>query len=166
MIAATERVSAPDVLARLDELQVEYVRALDDRDLAAWLACFRADGSYTCIARENEEQGLPMPLMLDDCGERLRDRVKFITEVWSGTYEDYRTRHFTQRLRCVREAPDVYLVTSNVLVLYTTPAGASEVLVSGTYEDRIVVDGGVAAFASKRAVLDTDVTPRYLVYPI
>lgn len=165
MIAPIERVTAPEVLAQLDELQVEYVRALDERDLQAWMRCFRADGSYTCIARENEEQGLPMPLMLDDNGERLRDRVKFITEVWAGTYEEYRTRHFTQRLRCAREG-DVYVVTSNVMVLYTTPRGSSEVLVSGTYEDRIVLDAGAAAFASKRAVLDTDVTPRYLVYPI
>ena len=34
------------------------------------------------------------------------------------------------------------------------------------YEDEIVITGDDAKFKSKRAVIDTLVTPRYIVYPV
>lgn len=153
--------------AEADELQIAYIRALDRRDMQAWMACFsKGDGAYTCIGRENEEQGLPLPLMLDDCPARLRDRVKYVTKVWVGTYEDYQTRHFVQRLEA-KELPNGSLtIQSNFVVSYTTMRGASEILVTGVYEDIVNVENGVPVFASKTAVLDTTVTPRYLVYPV
>src|SRR5437764_14991668 len=88
----------PTVLTRLDELQMKYLAALDRHDLDAWLDCFAAEAGYACITRENHDAGLPVALMLDDTRTRLKDRVKFINEVWSGTFEDYATRHFVQRL--------------------------------------------------------------------
>jgi anthranilate 1,2-dioxygenase small subunit len=154
-------------LEQADQLQTAYLNALDRRDMRAWMESFsRLKGSYTCIARENEEQQLPLALMLDDCPERLLDRVKYITEVWVGTFEDYHTRHFVQRLSSRGIEGDMLSVTSNFLVAYTTVQGRSEILVTGTYEDVIVIEDGRACFKSKRAVLDTTVTPRYLVYPV
>jgi hypothetical protein len=50
--------------------------------------------------------------------------------------------------------------------MFTTARGDSELLVVGTYVDKVMVRGGVARFKSKRAILDTTVTPRYLVYPV
>jgi anthranilate 1,2-dioxygenase small subunit len=156
----------PDALAEIDALQVRYVRSLDRREWTEWLACFSREGSYVCLSRENEEQGLPLPLMMDDCAERLRDRVKMITEVWAGTYEEYATRHFVQRLEARALGPSRYAVESNVLVAYTNRRGISEILVAGSYRDEIVFEGGGAVFIAKTAVLDTIATPRYLVYPV
>jgi anthranilate 1,2-dioxygenase small subunit len=53
-----------------------------------------------------------------------------------------------------------------MMVSYTSPKGFSELLVAGTYEDEIIITGDQAKFKSKRAVIDTLVTPRYIVYPI
>lgn len=154
-------------IEQADELQTSYLRALDRRDMRAWVESFsRQNGSYACIARENEDQGLPLALMLDDCPERLLDRVKYVTEVWAGTFEDYHTRHFVQRLSSAVVEGDVLKVSSNFMVAYTTMTGRSEILVTGTYEDAIVIDEGRVCFRSKKAVLDTTVTPRYLVYPV
>ncbi len=156
-----------EILAAVDALQVKYVRALDHRDMQAWLDCFAKDGTgYTCIALENEQQNLPLALMMDDSRERLMDRVKFITEVWSGTFEDYSTRHFVQRLDCVAAGSAIYAVESNFMVAYTTASRHSEILVSGSYEDKVVIGPEGARFGSKKAVLDTTTTPRYLVYPV
>jgi len=160
-------VLSPDALASIDALQVSYVRALDRRDLQAWLECFAEEGpSYVCIAAENEAQNLPLALMMDDSRARLADRVKFINEVWAGTFEDYATRHFVQRLECVQKGPALYAVESNVMVVYTSANRHSEVLVSGSYEDEIIVGPEGPRFRSKKAVLDTITTPRYLVYPV
>jgi anthranilate 1,2-dioxygenase small subunit len=154
-----------EVGLQVDELQMNYISALDGKDMDAWIGCFTGSGSYICTTSENEAEGLPIALMMDDCHDRLKDRAKFITEVWAGTFEDYLTRHFVQRLLCVEDESD-YRVISNFLVTYTTAAGRSEVLVSGQYLDRVQVNGKSALFCSKRAVLDTTITPRYLVYPV
>lgn len=165
-MTAAMQTANPAVLAAVDALQIAYLDALDRRDMHAWLACFAEDGSYACLSAEGEEQGLPVAIMLDDSHARLRDRVKFVTEVWAGTYEDYRTRHFVQRLRCTPSGPSLYAVTSSFLVVYTSARGQSEVLAAGRYEDQIRITPDSAAFKEKRAVIDTDVTPRYLVYPL
>ncbi|MEJ1968633.1 MAG: aromatic-ring-hydroxylating dioxygenase subunit beta [Rhizomicrobium sp.] len=158
---------SPAVLARIDALQVRYIRALDLRDMAAWAASFEGgDASYICIARENEEQGLPLAIMLDDNQNRISDRVQYVTKIWAGTFEDYTTRHFVQRTAEARRADGLFEVETNFLVAYTTTRGQSEVLVSGNYKDVVQVGEAGATFRSKRAVLDTAVLPRYLVYPV
>lgn len=158
---------SPEILASIDALQVAYARALDRFDMPAWLDCFEDDaGSYICTTRENEEQDLPLALMMDDNRVRLGDRARFINEVWSGTFEEYTTRHFVQRLDCIETAPGRYTVESNFMVAYTTDRRNSEILCAGLYLDEIAINGVGARFASKKAVLDTVTTPRYLVYPV
>ena len=156
----------PTILARIDALQIDYVRALDRRDLQGWADCFGESGSYTCISRENEEQGLALAIMLDDSRARILDRVSYITKVWAGTFEDYTTRHFVQRLTCAQAASGLVTVESNFMLAYTTARGRSELLVAGLYHDEIELGVERALFRSKRAVLDTTTTPRYLVYPV
>lgn len=155
-----------NIIERVDALQLAYIRALDNRDMAGWADCFGDPGAYVCIARENEEQSLQLAIMLDDNRERILDRVTYVTKIWVGIFEDYRTRHFVQRVRCVAKSPSLVEVESNFMVAYTTTKGRSEILVAGSYTDEIVIDGASARFRSKRAVLDTDITPRYLVYPV
>jgi 3-phenylpropionate/cinnamic acid dioxygenase small subunit len=155
-----------DVLAAVDELQIRYISALDRRDFDAWLACFDSRGSYICTPRENEEQGLPLALMMDDCYERLQDRVSYITQVWAGTFEDYWSRHFIQRLGCTPGNANSYSVITNFGVVYTSARGRSEILVAGCYEDEVIVGPAGAKFRAKKAVLDTSTTPRYLVFPV
>ena len=155
----------PEILARVDALQLDYVRALDRRDLQGWADCFGENGSYACVPRENEEQGLALAIMLDDSRARILDRVTFITKVWAGTFEDYTMRHFVQRVTCGRNDTGLVTVESNFLVAYTTQRGRSEILVAGVYHDEVEL-GPRATFRSKRAVLDTVTTPRYLVYPV
>jgi anthranilate 1,2-dioxygenase small subunit len=156
----------PAVLSQVDALQMKYLAALDKHDLEGWLACFADEASYTCITRENSEAGLPVALMLDDCRARLQDRVKFVNEVWSGTFEDYTTRHFVQRFECLPAGAGSFKVLTNFMVSYTNRRGASEILVTGVYEDEVGLGGNGVRFKAKRAVLDTVTTPRYLVYPI
>lgn len=156
----------PAALSQVDVLQMQYLAALDRHDLKAWLACFADEASYTCITRENVDAGLPVALMLDDTHARLRDRVKFIDEVWSGTFEDYSTRHFVQRFDCKRIDDATLAVQSNFLVSYTNRRGGSDILVTGIYEDEVSINAKGAKFKVKRAILDTVTTPRYLVYPI
>ncbi|ANX04225.1 aromatic-ring-hydroxylating dioxygenase subunit beta [Immundisolibacter cernigliae] len=155
-----------EALQQIDALQTRYIAALDSKDMAAWLDTFASDGSYVCIANENEESGLPLALMMDDCHERLEDRVTYVTKVWAGTFEDYQTRHFVQRIACTPKGGDLYETVSNFTVFYTDSAGNTGTLVCGRYVDQIVLGSGGAKLKSRRAVMDTNVAPRYIVYPI
>jgi 3-phenylpropionate/cinnamic acid dioxygenase small subunit len=159
-------VTDPQTLARVDELQMKYLAALDRHDLDAWLECFAEEASYTCITKENTDAGLPVAIMLDDSRARLKDRVKFINEVWSGTYEDYGTRHFVQRFECKPNGENRVNVLSNFIVSYINRRGGSDILVTGVYQDDIDLAGDAPRFVSKKAIMDTVTTPRYLVYPI
>ena len=155
-----------DVLAQIDALQTSYVAALDSKNMQGWLDSFAAAGSYICIAAENEEQGLPLALMMDECHERLEDRVTYVTKVWAGTFEDYQTRHFVQRIACTPKGGDLYDTVSNFSVFYTDSADNTGTLVTGRYVDEIAVNGKGAKRKSCRALMDTNVAPRYIVYPI
>lgn len=155
-----------DVLNRIDALQIEYIAALDHKDMPGWLASFGNPGSYICIAAENVDHGLPLALMMDDCHERLEDRVTYVTKVWAGTFEDYQTRHFIQRISASDLGGGVYGVVTNFTVLYTAEQGKTDILVAGRYEDEIVLGANGAKFRSKRAVMDTNISPRYIVYPV
>jgi anthranilate 1,2-dioxygenase small subunit len=160
------RVIDPSLIAHVDTLQLKYVRALDRRNLPDWADCFGENGSYICLPRENEEQGLALAIMMDDSRERILDRVNYITKVWAGTFEDYTTRHFVQRLECSRALSGLVTAESNFMVAYTSARGRSEILVAGVYYDEVEIGARGAVFRSKRAVLDTVTTPRYLVYPV
>lgn len=158
---------AQDVLTALDELQNRYIAALDGKDMKGWADTFieRDDASYICRSAENEAHGWPIALMLDDCRDRIKDRITFVTQVWKGTFQDYRTRHFTQRLSCEEESANTYRVRTNFSIEYTHDPHESKTLATGVYEDVVIIDDGKPRFLSKRAIYDTTVLPQYIVYP-
>lgn len=151
----------------IDALQTAYLAALDKGDMAAWAATFSLapETSHFCISAENDRRGLPLALMYDDCRGRIDDRVSFVTKVWAGTYQPYRTRHFIQRLSCAATGSQQYRVTSGFTIMMTPEGGATTVLTSGEYRDLIDIQGEHAVFRERRAVYDADVLPRYIVFP-
>ena len=150
----------------IERLNLTYIRALDRRDMHGWLATFDRPGSYVCIAKENEDRGLPIGYMLDDCYERLQDRVTQVTKIQPDAVEHYQPRHFTQVVDIQPLGGVNYRVETHFTVNYTPDnTGRTDVLATGTYVDEVVVNGE-ARFRSRRAVLDTNVVPRYVAYPI
>lgn len=150
----------------IERLNLDYIRALDRRDMDGWLATFDKPASYVCIAKENEDRGLPIAYMLDDCYERLQDRVTQVTKIQPDAVEHYQPRHFTQLVDIEPMGGVIYRVETHFTVNYTpADTGRTAVLACGTYLDEVVVNGE-ARFRSRRAILDTNVVPRYVAYPI
>jgi len=154
-------------LTALDDLQNRYIAALDDKNMDGWAETFTEndDASYICRSAENEANGWPIALMLDDCRARLKDRIMFVTKIWRGTFQDYRTRHYTQRLSCEQESESTFRLRTNFSIEYTHDPHETKILATGVYEDVIVIEGGKPRFQSKRAIYDTTVLPQYIVYP-
>lgn len=156
---------SPEQMAVIDDLLARYCEVLDLRDFARWAELFAEQCAYAVYAADDAERGLPLAYMLDDNRARVLDRVKFIDEVWRGTFAPYRTRHVMQRTTVTTIGPELYNVKANVLVAYTQTDGVSGLLMSGRYEDRIRTGDSGATFVEKRVYLD-GIPPRYLVYPL
>lgn len=156
-------------LGRLDDLQAAYSEALDLKRMRDWLATFEEDdrASYICTSRDSHERGLQVAMMLDDCRDRLIDRCTFIDDIWAGTFQDYRTRHFAQRVRAARGDDGLIVMRTHFSVAFTPDdTGISALLATGTYEDVITFAGNQPLFVSRLALTDNAVLPRYLVYPV
>ncbi|PZR46751.1 aromatic-ring-hydroxylating dioxygenase subunit beta [Paraburkholderia fungorum] len=156
-----------EVIESVEALNRAYVDALDRAELKNWVACFSGvpDAAYYCISAESVRRGLAVPLMCDDCRARIDDRVTFIEKVWAGTYEPYRTRHFTQLIDISHTDDQHYRSVFHFSIYVSAEGAGTEILTSGRYEDLIVVDETSALFHERRAIYDADVLPRYIVYP-
>lgn len=156
--------------AALDRLFLADADALDSKDMKRWLSNYaeEEEASYYCRSAENTEHGLELGFMFDDRRARLEDRVTYVTEIWAGTFQDYRTRHFVQRLSHERIDEKTIAARSNFVVFMTPEdTGMTTVLAAGRYLDAVrFEDGGDAKLLARRAELDTSVLPRYLVYPL
>lgn len=159
----------PAILAQIDELQIRYACALDERNMHDWLGTFAAsaEAAYICTNVESVKAGHRLAMMLDDCRARIEDRVTFITKVWAGTFQDYQTRHVVQRISARDDGAGRLRVRSNFFVSYTPQeTGQTLLLASGVYDDTVVVEHDGARYLTKTAVMDASVLPHYLVYPL
>jgi 3-phenylpropionate/cinnamic acid dioxygenase small subunit len=156
--------------AALDALLLADASALDGKDMQGWLSNYAEEdaASYFCRSAENTENNLALGFMYDDCRARLEDRVTFVNDIWVGTFQDYRTRHFVQRVRYERVDASTVDMRSNFSVFMTPQdSGVTQVLAAGQYLDTVRIgESGGLKLLSRRAELDTSVLPRYLVYPL
>lgn len=146
----------------------EYVRIVDSRKIEDWPGLFAEEAAYAVVTRENYDRGLPMALILDDSHDRIKDRVVYITKVWAGHYNDYYPRHILSNISIATFNPDdsQVAVTANMAVYITEPEGNTYLLAVGQYLDTVVFEGNVVKLKEKKIILDTNVLPRYFVYPL
>ncbi|WP_420749803.1 aromatic-ring-hydroxylating dioxygenase subunit beta [Rhodococcus sp. O3] len=149
----------------IDALLGCYAQVLDEQDWDRWPDLFADECSYTVHTLDNIRRGLPLAYMYDDNRARILDRVKFITEVWAGTIEPYRTRHVTQRTHAAQVAENRWEVRANFHVSFTENDSLSGLLATGYYEDVVEISVDGAQFVSRAVRLDS-MPARYLVYPL
>jgi len=151
----------------IESLNNEYISALNDFNMDNWLACFSQQGQYILTSEENVRRNLPIAFMLDDCYARLKDRVKQVMDIQYDSSEHYQMRHFTQLISVTESGNGVIETKFNFSVYYTPrDTHQTETLCVGKYEDSIVIENGEARFQKRVAIVDTNVLPRYVVYPV
>ena len=120
---------------RVEELHARYAHALDADRLEEWPKFFSESGIYRVTTAENEERGLPLPVLYAEGRPMLRDRVASLRH--ANIYEPQRYRHIVS---CVVVAPmDERTVSSvaNFLVVRIMQNGDTQLFASGRYVDRI-----------------------------
>ena len=156
----------PDLLLRLEmqDLQDRYIAAIDGDRLEEWPKFFVEDGLYEIIPRENDEAGLPAPVMYCDNAAMMRDRVTALRH--ANIYAQPHYRHFLSGLSVRMTGADTAEMTCSYAVLNTSFQGESYVYQTGVYRDAVGRTTEGWRFRSKRVVYDTLRVQTLLAYPI
>jgi 3-phenylpropionate/cinnamic acid dioxygenase small subunit len=125
-----------DIEREVERLHARYAHALDADRLEEWPDFFTEKGRYRVATAENEERGLPLPVLYAEGRAMLRDRVQSLRH--ANIYEPQRYRHMVSGV-LVEESRGFVTSTANFLVVRIMQDGATMVFASGRYLDRIAV---------------------------
>jgi anthranilate 1,2-dioxygenase small subunit len=131
--------TSPDFEAQLavEQLHARYAQALDADQLEEWPNFFTESGRYRVATAENEERGLPLPVLSAEGRAMMRDRVQSLRH--ANIYEPQRYRHMVSAVLLEPIERGVIRSTSNFLVIRIMQDGATMLFASGRYLDRIVM---------------------------
>ena len=141
-----------------------YIAVIDNDRLEEWPALFTEDCLYEIIPKENEDLGLPAPVMYCDNIRMLRDRVLSLRN--ANIYEKPIYRHFVSALEWTQIDEATFDMSSNYLVVNTSQEGVSSIYQAGRYADRVVRTADGLRFKSKRVIYDTLRVQTLLAFPI
>jgi anthranilate 1,2-dioxygenase small subunit len=153
----------PLLRVEIQALLDAYVSALDNDRLEQWPDFFTEDCLYEIIPKENEDQGLPAPVIHCDNRRMLRDRVVSLRH--ANIFAPVTYRHFLSGLTWTKDG-DAIRADCNYLVISTGQAGQSVVYQTGIYHDVIVRTDAGLRFASRRVIYDTSRVRTLLAIPI
>ncbi len=155
-----------DLMIRLElaALQDRYVATLDNDRLEDWPTLFIDDCLYEIVSKENEDQGLPAPLIHCDNARMLRDRVLALRN--ANIFEKPQYRHCLSGMEWTREDDGSFTMRTSYVVVNTSQDGTSGIYQAGCYLDRVVRTQQGLRFQSKRCIYDTLRVQTVLAYPI
>ena len=156
----------PRLLLRLELLELIdlYCSVLDNDRLEDWPKLFAEECHYEIIPKENEDLGLPAPVIYCDSIRMIRDRVVSLRN--ANIYEKVTYRHFVSGLQWSEAEDGSLAMTSSYLVINTSQSGVSSVYQAGVYRDVVVRTEAGLRFKSKRCIYDTLRVQTLLAIPI
>jgi len=153
----------PQLQAVVEGLHARYVHALDADRLEDWPQFFTENGTYRITTAENEERGLPLPVLYAEGRAMLRDRVASLRH--ANIYEPQRYRHLVSSILVERLDEQSASSVANFLVVRIMQDGANLLFASGRYLDRIAL-GPEPRYAERIVVCDSRRFDTLLAIPL
>lgn len=150
--------------AEINDLNQRYCAAIDHDALESWPDFFTEDAKYRIVSRENNDRGLPAPIMYCRNQKMMRDRVVALRN--ANIYEPHRYRHALGGMIILSVDGDTATTVTSYIVVRTGQAGDSEVYQAGCYEDVVVRGEDGWRFADRKVVYDTHRVQTLLATPI
>jgi 3-phenylpropionate/cinnamic acid dioxygenase small subunit len=125
------------VREQVDDLHARYAQALDDDRLEDWPNFFTERGIYRVATAENEDRGLPLPVVFCEGRGMLRDRVQSLRH--ANIYEPQRYRHMVSSVLVEKISEQKIRSTASFLVVRIMQNGEAMLFASGRYVDRIAL---------------------------
>jgi 3-phenylpropionate/cinnamic acid dioxygenase small subunit len=132
--------SDPDLISlqlAVERLHARYAHALDSDQLEDWPNFFTDNGRYRIATAENEERGLPLPVLYAEGRAMMRDRVQSLRH--ANIYEPQRYRHMVSGVLVEKLSANEVKSIANFLVIRIMQDGDTMLFASGRYVDRIVL---------------------------
>ena len=127
----------PQLQLVVEHLHARYAHALDADRLEEWPQFFTENGTYRVTTAENEERGLPLPVLYAEGRPMLRDRVASLRH--ANIYEPQRYRHVVSSVVVERTGEHTASSLACFLVIRIMQNGNSLLFASGRYVDRIAL---------------------------
>ncbi|MGB5081825.1 MAG: aromatic-ring-hydroxylating dioxygenase subunit beta [Burkholderiales bacterium] len=163
-MSVSDQVLTAELRLNVQEFYFRYAECLDGGRLQQWSEFFQEACTYRVTTRRNLRLGPDEDVMFLASRSSMQDRIAAIGQ--SEDYEPHTQRHTISNFRMQAASEEELRVQANFHVLRTFPGRRSEYFVSGWYADRVTISAGRLSFKEKICVLDSDVPPESLVYPI
>jgi 3-phenylpropionate/cinnamic acid dioxygenase small subunit len=124
-----------DLQLRGERLHAQYAHALDADKLEEWPNFFTENGRYRIATAENEERGLPLPVLYCEGRGMMRDRIRSLRH--ANIYEPQRYRHLVSSVLIEKVNSGEAKSSANFLVIRIMQDGSTVIFASGRYQDRI-----------------------------
>ena len=161
---AEKSVLTPELRLDVQEFYARYAECLDGGRLQQWPEFFLEACVYRITTRRDLRLGPDQDLVSLSSRAAMFDRIVAIGQ--SEDYEPHMQRHTVSGFRIQAASAQELRAQANFQILRTFPDRNTEFFVSGSYNDRIAVSAGRLHFREKICVLDSDIAPVSLVYPI
>ena len=143
---------------------VDYAYAIDDGRLSEWPTFFTDPCLYRITTRQNEEQGMPLSIMLCDNQAMLYDRVEAIEQ--ANVFEPHYYRHVLSDSRAIAVACEGLRLETSFLCVRTMLDGRQSLFAAGVYRDHFVSAGGRCLLRSRTVILDSSQVDTLLAIPL
>jgi anthranilate 1,2-dioxygenase small subunit len=157
MSAEISREAAQDLID-------DYADLIDSDRLEEWLDLFTEDCIYRVTSRENEDQNLPVSIILCNDKNMLRDRIVSLRN--ANEYNLHYDRHLVSNVRVRVAADGTPRIEANYAVVQTTLEGRSILFSVGRYRDRVRWVEGRLLITEKLVIMDTFAVPTLLATPL
>jgi 3-phenylpropionate/cinnamic acid dioxygenase small subunit len=164
MAATDNSILTTELRLDVQEFYFRYAECLDGGRLQHWPEFFLESCVYRITTRRGLRLGPDDDLMNLSSKTAMRDRIVAVGQ--SEDYEPHLQRHYVSNFRIQAASDEELRVQANFQVLRTFPERRTEFFVSGYYSDRIALSDGRLNFREKLCILDSDVPPESLIYPL
>ena len=161
---AEKSVLTPELRLDVQEFYARYAECLDGGRLQQWPEFFLETCVYRITTRRNLRLGPDEDFTSIASRAAMFDRIVAIGQ--SEDYEPHMQRHTISNFRVQAASAQELRTQANFQILRTFPDQRTEFFLSGSYNDRIAVSSGRLHFREKICVLDSDIAPVSLTYPI
>ena len=169
MASKTREIASIPVAApgcdTVTKLIADYAHALDDGRIDLWPNFFTETALYHVTTRENHDQELPIGIIRCFGRGMMVDRVKAFHT--ANIFEPHCYNHLVGPVQFgPGQLPGAVAARCNFQIVRIMEDGRMDLFATGKYLDEVVLDGGVAKFASRIVILDSRNVDVLMVMPV
>ncbi|AJW94520.1 aromatic-ring-hydroxylating dioxygenase subunit beta [Burkholderia gladioli] len=157
-------MAALDIHQAIARAQAEYVRCIDDGDLAQWPDFFTAECTYKVTTADNHRRGMPGAMIYAASRGMLADRVASLRD--ANIYERHAYRHLLGQPYVVSADGGEARSETSFVVARVMRDGSTDLFATGRYCDIYAVTDSGVKLRERIVVCDSSRIDTLLALPL